>query len=383
MELKLISDRLQSVGRLIAPTRKMPSYLLMFVTNRCDAKCAHCFYYTELNKTPRDELTVQEFDALARSIGPMLQITLTGGSPELRVDLPEVAQRFVKHCRPANMTWCMNGAHTDRIVAHAEKVLSTCPNQRLTIGLSLDGLGEEHDRLRGMPGLFVRVCETFRRLNDLKSRFGSRFRLGAGIVVSGLNYESAERTAAWARTNLPIDVLKPILVRGDVRFNPTPDARALDRRCGEVYLNVIDQDDRQLRGAHGSKDTALAFAVSVKEMVQRELIRGIQATGRATFTCAGGRETAVVQPNGDVNGCEPRPEVLGNLRRVGMDFAKIWFSAEADHFRNNEDPDRCPGCHHHCFISPPIFRSPRLWPKVVRAAWRILRGPKLRPDAVP
>jgi MoaA/NifB/PqqE/SkfB family radical SAM enzyme len=35
--------------RLLAPWPKMPVYLLMFVTNRCNAACDHCFYWSELN----------------------------------------------------------------------------------------------------------------------------------------------------------------------------------------------------------------------------------------------------------------------------------------------------------------------------------------------
>ena len=77
-----------SFKRLMTPGAQMPVYLLMFVTNRCNARCEHCFYWSELNTKVKQELTVNEFDSLARSLGPMLQVTFTGGSPELRKDLP-------------------------------------------------------------------------------------------------------------------------------------------------------------------------------------------------------------------------------------------------------------------------------------------------------
>jgi MoaA/NifB/PqqE/SkfB family radical SAM enzyme len=59
----------------------MPVYLLMFVTNRCNAACDHCFYWSELNTKVKQELTVEEFDRLARNLGPMLQVTFTGEAP--------------------------------------------------------------------------------------------------------------------------------------------------------------------------------------------------------------------------------------------------------------------------------------------------------------
>ncbi|MCA8959462.1 MAG: radical SAM protein [Planctomycetes bacterium] len=369
-----LAQRARAVKRLMAPGVQLPVYALVFVTNRCDAKCKHCFYWQELNQNPRAELSIDEYDALARSMGPMLQVTLTGGSPELRRDLPEITRRFVEHCRPANITFCMNGYHTRRIVEHAEEVLRTCPDQHLTIGLSLDGIGDAHDEVRGMPGLFDRVVETFRALRELRAIHGPRFRLAAAIVVSGVNHAEAKETAAWARAHLPIDVLKPILVRGDVVRNPTPDARALEIECGQTYLDIVDGDDVPLRSGPGAKATAMAFAVSVKEMVQRGLISEIQESGVASFVCSGARETVVIHPDGRVAGCEMRPEILGRLRDVEMDLSRIWKGDLAREFRSRRDPDRCPGCTHHCFISPPIFRSPTLWPRVARAAWNIGRG---------
>lgn len=357
----------------MAPNVQMPVYLLMYVTNRCDAKCGHCFYWEELNQNATAELKIDEYDQLARSMGPMLQVTLTGGSPELRRDLPDVAGRFYEHCNPANMTWCCNGYHSERIIDHAQKTLEQCPDLTLTVAVSLDGIGDEHDQYRGMPGLFDRVQETFKGLEKLKAIYGTRLRLGVGIVVSGLNLDKSIVTAKWARENLPIDVLKPILVRGDTDLNPTPKFEALDRAAGRSYLKVLEQDDAYLKSGHNSLASGMAFTVSVKEMVQRDLISEIQETGEAPHKCAAARETAVIYAQGDVAGCELRPERLGNLRDVDLDFRKIWYNSAADDFRSELDPDRCPGCYHHCFISPPIFRSPRFWPKLAGAAWDIWR----------
>src|SRR5664279_1955787 len=173
----------------MAPSAQMPVYLLMFVTNRCNAKCEHCFYWSELNTKMKEELTVAEFDRLARDLGPMLQITFTGGSPELRRDLPDIVERFYEHCRPTNMTFCMLGHATDRIVSQVEAMLKRCPGQKIKISFSLDGLGREHDKLRGIPGLFDCVVKTINRLADLKPEWPN-LRLDIGMTVHGLNYET-------------------------------------------------------------------------------------------------------------------------------------------------------------------------------------------------
>jgi MoaA/NifB/PqqE/SkfB family radical SAM enzyme len=310
---------------------------------------------------------VAEHERVADSLGPLLQLTLTGGSPELRPDLPDVTEAWVRRTRPVNVTFCMNGYHTERIVRHIQDVLARMPEQTFTVGLSLDGLGEEHDRLRGMPGLFERLQATFWRLGALREGARGRLRLTAAITVSGLNHASAEATARWARANLPIDVLKPILVRGSPK-----DPRTLEIPHRERWERVVSGDDPWL-GGHPGHATAYGTLVDVKELVQRDLIDQIQRTGRSPVTCAAGRETAVILPHGVLRGCEPREELLGDLRAVDLDLGRLWRSPDADHFRaSTGQHPTCEGCFHHCFHSPPLFRTPSLWPKMLAAAARCL-----------
>jgi radical SAM protein with 4Fe4S-binding SPASM domain len=355
--------RARAFGKLLAPGVHMPVYALVFVTTRCNAACEHCFYWDELNKNLRSELPVEEYDKLARSMGSMLQITFTGGSPELRKDLPDIVERFYEHCSPSQMTFCMLGYATDKIVQHVEAMLKRCPQQRLKIAISLDGLGEEHNELRKLKGLFDRVVGTVTSLGALKNDWPN-LRLDIGITVHGLNYKTAERTALWARENLPIDVLKPILVRGNP-YNP----KTLNDVCKTTYLSVVQRDREWVSGVRGGLFSPMDFVVSAKEAMQRELIGRISHTHVNDLTCGGARETAVVYPTGNVAGCELRDEVLGNVRDVDYDLSKIWFNDQADSFRQSAGKvNECRGCYHHCFLAPAMFRTPKLWPTLVKTA---------------
>ena len=349
----------------------MPIYLLMFVTNRCHAKCQHCFYWRELNKNVQEELSLSEYTQLAHSLGPLLQVTLTGGSPEIRTDLPEIAEIFSRLCRPSNLTICMLGYTTSQILKHAEKILALCPRQKVTFAISLDGLGEEHDRLRDLPNCFEHALTTLQALGELRKCY-SNVRVGIGTTVHGLNYQTAEQTARWARESLPIDLLKPILIRGEPSNRET-----LNRRCLDTYLKVIDQDRAWLNGRLQGGLSLMDYVINSKEAVQREIISSINLTGRFPVKCAGGQETAVIYPTGNVAGCELRDDNLGNLRDSNFDFKDIWFGQHADRFRDEVGKvDSCRNCYHHCFISPAIFRTPKLWPRLVQAAWTIYRNPQ-------
>jgi radical SAM protein with 4Fe4S-binding SPASM domain len=264
----------------------------------------------------------------------------------------------------------MLGQQTGRILEQAEAMLRRCPGQKIKIGISLDGLGEDHDRLRGVPGLFEHVVETVRGLGRLKRHYPN-LRIDIGMTVHGLNYTTIVKTATWVRANLPVDVLKPILVRG----NPlNPDAR--NEVCKTTYLNVVDRDAPWLNGARlGRAFSLFDYLVHAKEKVSRDIIAETSETGVAPVRCAGGRETAVIYPTGDVGGCELRDNVLGNVREADFDFRRVWFGDEARRFRaTTGKEDACQGCYHHCFISPALFRTPRMWPRMVEAAWEIHRN---------
>lgn len=357
-----LMHKVRAAGKLFTPGAQKPVYLLNFVTNSCNAACDHCFYWEELNTHKHKELTVEEHTAVARSLGSLFQVTFTGGSPELRKDLPEIVYAYYKYCRPANMTFCMLGYNTGRIISHVTRILEQCKDQQITIGISLDGLGEEHDAYRKLNGLFDRVVKTIHELHALQQRFPN-LRIAVGMVVHGLNIGKVENTALWVRKNLPVDLLKPILVRG----NPlNPDTR--DEQCIGLYDKIVDRDRQWLMDNTSQSLIFTDKIIRAKENVQRDIIRKISTTKQNEVTCSGGRETAVLYPDGNVAGCEMRQEVLGNVRDAAFDFNAIWFSDAARAFRKTTgEAEACAGCYHHCFISPAIFRTPALWPKIAKS----------------
>jgi len=357
-----LMHKISASKKLFSPGAQKPIYLLNFVTNSCNAACDHCFYWEELNTKKNQELTVEEHSKVAQSLGSMFQITFTGGSPELRKDLPEIVYEYYRYCKPSNMTFCMLGYNTERIIEHVTKMLQKCSNQQITIGISLDGLGEEHDNYRKLKGLFERVVKTVNELHKLQKHYPN-LRIAIGMVVHGLNIHKVENSALWVRNNLPVDILKPILVRG----NPlNPETR--NDECIGIYDKIVDRDRQWLMDKNAKKLNLIDKVIRAKENVQRDVIKKISSTNTSDITCSGGRETAVMYPSGNIAGCEMREDILGNIREHEFNFNDIWFSDKANSFRKTVGQVReCEGCYHHCFISPTIFRTPSMWPRIAKS----------------
>jgi molybdenum cofactor biosynthesis enzyme MoaA len=84
--------------------RSMPLQLVLFVTSRCNMRCDHCFYLDEINDSSRTELSVNQIETLAKELGGLHWVALSGGEPYLRKDLVEIIQVLYTFSPEYNIT---------------------------------------------------------------------------------------------------------------------------------------------------------------------------------------------------------------------------------------------------------------------------------------
>lgn len=135
------------------------NYLFWECTTRCNLACRHCGSDCTLPGSRRDmplEDFLKAIDTIPRKEIPReFTVVLTGGEPLLRPDIEEIG----KAIRRRGMGWSMvsNGFFYDRKM-HAK--LMGAGMGALTI--SLDGLEQDHDWMRGRSGSYVRAVEAIR-----------------------------------------------------------------------------------------------------------------------------------------------------------------------------------------------------------------------------
>jgi len=58
------------------------SYLIFFVTSKCNAHCKMCFYWREISDAQvRKILSLEEIDRIARNFKNLIYVSITGGEP--------------------------------------------------------------------------------------------------------------------------------------------------------------------------------------------------------------------------------------------------------------------------------------------------------------
>src|SRR5258708_24115453 len=151
--------------------------LILFVTSRCNSFCRTCFYHEELNR-PGD-MTFEQIEKVSRTMPPITDLWLSGGEPTLRHDASEIIDMFVRNNGVRRLIIPTNGLVKSRVYEIVEQALGAHPNLDLYLNLALDGYGETHDHVRGLPGPLEETPDCITTLSFLKEEHRARLRVNA------------------------------------------------------------------------------------------------------------------------------------------------------------------------------------------------------------
>ncbi len=137
-------------------TQRRPYFTLQWhITGKCDQRCAHCYMFTDTYKQElENELSYEDCLKVIDDFAGALEkweihgrINFTGGDPLLREDLFDL----IRYAREKDIFVGIlgNPNHLDFVTAKKLKELGVMRYQ-----ISIDGMEETHDRLRGRKGLF-------------------------------------------------------------------------------------------------------------------------------------------------------------------------------------------------------------------------------------
>ena len=242
----------------------------------------------------RKELEPSQYSKLSRSI---TTINISGGEPFLRRDLVEVIKTIHSVVPNARLVFSTNGLLTEEIVARLEEIRSI--HKKIGIGVSIDGLEEVHDRIRGTPGAFIKATETVKRLKE----HGFKDLRIAMTVFD----ENADQV--WNVFNLSKQL--------GVEFTATL------AHNSEFYFQKDDNISPKLLES-GVKDMPRVMRSQLRSKSVKDWYRAYHTMGmissdhRSKFVsrCEAGRRYFFMSPDGDVYPCNVLNWKIGNLSEV-------------------------------------------------------------------
>ena len=296
------------------------------VTDVCNSRCSHCNIWK--NTGSPDMLTVEDVRKIfADPVFDLEFLIITGGEPVMRKDLSEFILAI--HESHPNCLFALStaGFLPKRVLEVVDTLIAN--NVKLTIGISLDALGEQHDEIRGLKGNFEKVHNL---VQDLKER--RRF-YPFDIV---LGHTLSERTAG---TTIPV---AEYAESQDVDFlTQLYEEFTFYHNTGEIAVEEVADHTPWTRADRVAIRQQLIDEVEQLEPAfhNEVLLRALR--GESTrFQCWSLRTFAFMHCNGDVSPCLRFFDVrVGNMRDQSP--TEVWKSAKAWETRKKV-VEPCNGC---------------------------------------
>jgi nif11-class peptide radical SAM maturase 3 len=172
------------VAELTKFKRREHSYAVWEITLKCNLACSHCG--SRAGEARTDELTTAEALDLVRQMAEVgiTEVTLIGGEAFLRRDWLEIARAITDHGMICGMVTGGFGVSAGTAAKMKQAGLNA-------VSVSIDGLEETHDRLRGKVGSWKSCFNTLRHLRDAGIYIGTNSQINRNSVPElPLLYES-------------------------------------------------------------------------------------------------------------------------------------------------------------------------------------------------
>lgn len=329
--------------------KMLPLSLTISPSPRCNSRCLTCNIWMKRE----DELTTAEWDRVFQSLGRApFWFTVSGGEPFMNKEIVELCQSLYTHCRPGIINIPTNSLLAHRIPDKVAAICRSCPDSQVIINLSLDGVGEQHDRIRGIPGNFEKFEQNYSALRALKPTYPN-LTIGIHSVISRFNVDDTPELFNYAFGVAPDSYITEIAEQrvelDTVGVSITP---SLDK-----YSWAIDQliDRVEQRKFGGISKVTEAFRIEYYKLVKRILAEETQV-----IACYAGWASAHIYGNGEVWPCCIRADNMLNLRDVDFDFRRAWFSPQADRIRTSIRNKEC-----HCPLANASYTNMLMHPPTV------------------
>ena len=338
------------------------------LTYRCNSRCVMCNIWQGSHE---DELSTADWEPILADpfFGSVQGVSLTGGEPTLRQDLPQLAELLVRRLPSLRrMTLTTNALSPPHVVQQCEQLQALCAAHgiHLYVGVSLDGIGPLHDEMRNVPGAFERVVTTLDGLQarGLRSVPGAKRRglpVGINCTLTSRNLRGAEDMQRWC-TQRGLDVNYIVASFADSYYGNTE--TEADLQFSAEQRRELATFLQQLAARRSPGNPAAYFYADAARMLTRGAAR--------TTPCVFQKDGFILDARGDMQYCM-YGHILGNVRNQS---AGTLFRAPENMAHRQEIITRqCATCTITCFLEVGLAKD------LCRFIGFLLRGLRSVPGA--
>lgn len=313
-----------------------PHVMIFPITMTCNSKCRSCGIW-RLPETAKEH---SGDDLLSRvAADPYLRehvesVNLSGGEPFTHPRINALMFGMLEHYSRLREICINTDGHLKREIRGAlEQVLPACRERgaKLRIYISLDGIGQAHDRHRRHPGAFQQADEALRFLADEARKWPETLRVTASFTITDRNADQILPVLHYVRS-LGVRVDYNLAARPEVFIG----GAGLERK-----FQVTDEQFEVVRSAI-TEVCRYPDNINFSSRFYATMLETLRG-GRRTRGCFFPEKGFVLMPDGKAYICGTFLDFyIGNL--LETDFETIWRGADRSRCRDELIPAKCESC---------------------------------------
>jgi radical SAM protein with 4Fe4S-binding SPASM domain len=320
-------------GSVRAVDQVRPIYAVWEVTLACDLACRHCG--SRAGRARPDELSTEQCLDLVEQMAALgvREVTLIGGEAYLRNDWLDLVRAIGAHGMTPSMTSGGRGIDAQLAAAAAQAGLAG-------VSISLDGLAQTHDRLRGVQGSHAHALAALAHLRaaGIPVTVNTQInRLSMPELPAVLEQLAESGAHSWQiQLTVPMgraaDEPEVLLQPYDL-LELFPLLRSLADRSKQLGVRLLPGNNIGYFGPHEST------------------LRGYMLDGHAG-SCQAGQLTLGIEADGTIKGCPSLPTAAwggGNIRDATL--REIWERAAPLRYTRDRTVDDLWGYCRDCYYA--------------------------------
>ena len=313
--------------------KRYPIALQFPITTRCNARCEMCNIWRMDRSADR---TLQELSEILdnRLFHKVKYLGINGGEPSLEQNLPQlITNCSEKLPKLRSISLITNGFATERILRQCEEVMNAIKSKNIKfhVSVSLDGIGDLHNKVRGIDGSFEKTMSTITKLQKRRTKYCDGIDAACTLTKSNLNYWSDIQQFCLDK-DIPVTFRLAISNKRIESHKLLTEFSALTNQhqsAAEVFYGLF----RSSKGVH----MKIKYFSTYFSLINK-------GTHRVSG-CLWKENGATLLPSGNIAYCAVESDELA-VDQYQNNYEKVFFDRENLNYRKSIVRDKCKECIH-------------------------------------
>lgn len=323
--------QISSFARIDGSSKKYPKVIQLAITYNCNSKCVMCNIW---KMDHSNEMTVEEFSNFMKDniFKEVETVGINGGEPSLVPNLPEYIKEVLTLPKIKSLNIISHGFSQKPLLKSLEEIYKMCKEKNIhfQVLISLDGVGEIHNTVRGKTNVFEKTSSTIDEITKNKYKYCDDLELGCTIVKQNIhNLIELDTYAKIKNYNLKfrLGIENKRIESDKLKDQYSVIYNSLRQSAKEFFYYQMSQ----------TKDFANKFKYYA-------IFSWLNSEPKRILGCMWKEEGITLDARGELYYCAVASNSLGSLRREKGE--KIFFDDKNIKYRKSIINNNCDGCIH-------------------------------------